>query len=432
MSGPLTGLQVVDFSRVLAGPLCADTLRRLGADVIKVEPPTPDISRFAYPRRDQVSGYYAQFNSGKRAISLDLRAPGARGVALALCDRADIVVENFRAGTLASFGLDYASLAERNPRLIYVSITGYGQRGPWSARSAYAPAVQAEAGLTANSWRHYGPTLSGQQTDSMSHADLYSGLHAVIAVLAALHQRQHSGRGQHIDVAMAAVAVAVNERLHADLAAEDLHHEPAALGATDTPFFRTGDGEIITTAGSLVGSLTFGLYVRAMRRPDLLDDPRFATASARAANLTDLQQLVGRWVRSFATRAALEAQLDEAKIAMGTVRTVEGLADTDWARTWGAIQTVEDRSGGTYHIPGSPWKFSDAPSGDPGRPARYGEHNHDVLAEIGYSDADIAALIAERALPAPPLDPAESHATPARTKSFRSAVTTLNPKEAAS
>jgi crotonobetainyl-CoA:carnitine CoA-transferase CaiB-like acyl-CoA transferase len=313
MSGPLTGLRVVDFSRVLAGPLCADTLRRLGADVIKIEPPTPDISRFAYPRRGPVSGYYAQFNSGKRAISLDLRAPGARGVALALCDRADIVVENFRAGTLASFELDYASLADRNPGLIYVSITGYGQRGPWSARSAYAPAVQAEAGLTANSWRHYGATPSAQQTDSMSHADLYSGLHGVIAVLAALHQRGSSGRGQHIDVAMAAVSVAVNERLHADLAADDLHDEPAALGATDTPFFRTSDGETVTTAGSLVGSLTFGLYVRAMRRPDLLDDPRFATASARAANLTDLQQLVGSWVRSFPTRADLGAQLSSTR-----------------------------------------------------------------------------------------------------------------------
>jgi crotonobetainyl-CoA:carnitine CoA-transferase CaiB-like acyl-CoA transferase len=433
MSGPLTGLQVVDFSRVLAGPLCADTLRRLGADVIKIEPPTPDVSRFAYPRRDQVSGYYAQFNSGKRAISLDLRAPGARGVALALCDRADIVVQNFRAGTLASFGLDYASLADRNPGLIYVSITGYGQRGPWSARSAYAPAVQAEAGLTANSWRHYGPALSGPQTDSMSHGDLYSGLHAVIAVLAALHQLKRSGRGQHIDVAMAAVAVAVNERLHADLATEDLHDEPTAVGATDTPFFRTGDSEIVATAGSLVGSLTFALYARAMRRPDLLDDPRFATASARAANLTDLHELVGNWVRSFATRGALESQLDEAKIAMGTVRTVEELADTDWARTWGAIHTVDDRSGGTYHIPGSPWKFSDAACNDPGSPARYGEHNHDVLAEIGYSDADIAALIAGGALPALPPDSAESPAGSARAESSRSAATgMLNPEEAVS
>ena len=411
MSGPLTGLRVVDFSRVLAGPLCADTLRRLGADVIKIEPPTPDISRFAYPRRGPVSGYYAQFNSGKRAISLDLRAPGARGVALALCDRADIVVENFRAGTLASFGLDYASLADRNPGLIYVSITGYGQRGPWSARSAYAPAVQAEAGLTANSWRHYGAAPSARQTDSMSHADLYSGLHGVIAVLAALHQRASSSRGQHIDVAMAAVSVAVNERLHADLAADDLHDEPAALGATDTPFFRTSDGETVTTAGSLVGSLTFGLYVRAMRRPDLLDDPRFATASARAANLTDLQQLVGSWVRSFPTRADLGAQLDEAKIAMGTVRTIEELANTDWARAWGAIAVVEDRSGGSYQIPGSPWKFSDATANDAGSPARYGEHNHDVLAEIGYSDADIATLIADGALPPSPPDPAEPPST---------------------
>ena len=157
MSGPLTGLRVVDFSRVLAGPLCADTLRRrLGRR--RHQDRTSDTRHLPVRLSATRPGVRllrpVQF--GKRAISLDLRGPGARGVALALCDRADIVVENFRAGTLASFGLDYASLADRNPGLIYVSITGYGQRGPWSARSAYAPAVQAEAGFrTANSWRHW-------------------------------------------------------------------------------------------------------------------------------------------------------------------------------------------------------------------------------------------------------------------------------------
>jgi len=242
----------------------------------------------------------------------------------------------------------------------------------------------------------------------MSHADIYSGLHATIAVLAALHQRQGTGSGQHIDVAMAAVSVAVNERLHADLADEHLNGEPPALGATDTPFFRTSDGHIVTTAASLVASLTFRLYVQAMRRPDLLDDQRFATPSARVANLAELHAVVQRWVRSFPTRAALAAQLDEAKIAIGTVRTISELATTEWAHSWGAVQSVDDRSGGVYSIPGPPWKFSAAPLGGPGLPAHYGEHNHEVLHEIGYTDADIAALIADGALPDPAIDPRPS------------------------
>jgi crotonobetainyl-CoA:carnitine CoA-transferase CaiB-like acyl-CoA transferase len=124
MSGPLSGIRVVDFSRVLAGPLCARTLQDLGAEVIKIEPPSPDVSRFAFPSTDGMSGYYAQQNAGKRNVSINLNIPGAYDLALKLCDTADIVVENFRAGTLGFFGLDYQTLSKRNPRLIYASITG--------------------------------------------------------------------------------------------------------------------------------------------------------------------------------------------------------------------------------------------------------------------------------------------------------------------
>jgi len=165
MSGPLNGLRVVDFSRVLAGPLCARTLQDLGAEVIKIEPPSPDVSRFAFPSTDGMSGYYAQQNAGKRNVSINLNLPGAYELVLKLCDTADIVVENFRAGTLGFFGLDYETLSQRNPRLIYASITGYGQGGPWRSRMAYAPTVQAEAGFTDHSVRHYGDVLTEPRTD---------------------------------------------------------------------------------------------------------------------------------------------------------------------------------------------------------------------------------------------------------------------------
>src|ERR1700730_16263680 len=159
VSGPLSGIRVVDFSRVLAGPFCARTLLDLGAEVIKIEPPRPDVSRFAFPSTPGMSGYYAQQNAGKRNVSIDLNVPGARALALCLCDTADVVVENFRAGTLGFFGLDYETLAARNPRLFPAATPAGGRGGPGRGRRPYAPTVQAEAGFPPNTTRHYGEVL---------------------------------------------------------------------------------------------------------------------------------------------------------------------------------------------------------------------------------------------------------------------------------
>ena len=392
MSGPLSGLRVVDFSRVLAGPLCARTLKDLGAEVIKIEPPNPDVSRFAFPSTDGMSGYYAQQNAGKRNVSIDLNLPGAYELVLKLCDTADIVVENFRPGTLGFFGLDYETLSKRNPRLIYASITGYGQGGPWRSRMAYAPTVQAEAGFTENSARHYGSALTEPRTDSLSHADVYTGLQAVIAILAALHSRQKTGRGQYIDVAMAATLMAINERAHVDLSDGDLGAEPAILGATDCSFFTGPQGEFFTVATSIVGSRTFPSWLRAMRRVDLIDDPSFATAAARRANFGALHQIIQSWMLTFPDMAALDAQLDEAKIAMGQIRSLKQLAASDWSEYWGAVQKVPDRNGGEYRLPGRPWRFSAEELAPLGTPAFQGEHNIEVFHELGVSDAELKRL----------------------------------------
>lgn len=398
MSGPLSGVKVVDFSRVLAGPLCARTLLDLGATVTKVEPPRPDVTRFALPSAGGISGYYAQQNAGKRNVSLDLNVPGARELALRLCDEADIVVENFRAGALAYFGLDYETLAARNPRIIYASITGYGQGGPWRSRMAYAPTVQAEAGFTANSLRHYGEALVAERTDGFSHADVYSGLQGVIAILAALHAREKTGRGQNIDVAMAATLMAVNERAHVDLSDADLGAEPALMGSTDCPFFKGPQGQTFTVASSLVGSLTFRLYLAAMRRADLAQDTRFVSAEARRQNLPALHAIVQAWILTFPDMAALDAQFDEAKIAMGEIRTLSELADSEWARYWGAVQEVSDRQGGTIRLPGRPWRFSEHELEPLGPPAFQGEHNSEVFAEVGLTDAELQAHLTTGAL----------------------------------
>jgi crotonobetainyl-CoA:carnitine CoA-transferase CaiB-like acyl-CoA transferase len=402
--GPLTGIRVADFSRVLAGPHCAQTLLDLGAEVIKIEPPSGDMARRAFPRKGEISGYYAQQNAGKRNISIDLNVEGAREIALRLCDEADIVVENFRPGTLAGFGLGYDDVAARNPRVVYASISGYGQHGPWRARSAYAPTVQAETGITKMSNAHFGTPEDRPRSDSLSHADVYSGLHAVIAILAALNERNETGRGQHIDVAMAAVMLAINERVHADLSDAELGDETPILGATDCAFFVGPDGKRFVSPLSLVGSMSFPFYLAAMRRPDLARDPRFATPQDRRRNLEALHEIVQRWIWTFNDVASLDAQLDEAKIPIGSLRDISEFAESDWATQWGATRTVPDGAGGRITVPGRPWHFTNAAKPDEGtgatetvdtgiqpnrQPARQGEHNQEVLRELGYNDEEI-------------------------------------------
>ncbi len=399
MTAPLEGIKVVDFSRVLAGPLCARTLQDLGADVTKIEPPRGDVSRLASPiNPNGVTGYYAQQNAGKRNISIDLNKAEAKEIAYRLVEQADIVVENFRPGTLENFGFDYESLRARNPKLIYVSISGYGQGGPWRGRMAYAPTVQAEAGFTHHMLRHFSDNLAEPQTDALSHADVYAGMQGVIAVLAALQQRERTGEGQHIDVAMAATLMAINEHAHMDLNDLDPGDDPAILGATDGSFFTGPNGEQFLSAISLVNTITFNWFVAAMRRPDLMEDPRFRTSALRRTNLEALKQVVQQWIWTFPDMATVDAQFDEAKIAIGEVRTMDHIADSEWAEYWGATYNVPDRQGGEYRLPGRPWKFSGSELPLPGAPAEQGEQNAEICRELGYEDAEIEAMTADGAL----------------------------------
>jgi crotonobetainyl-CoA:carnitine CoA-transferase CaiB-like acyl-CoA transferase len=398
---PLEGIRVVDFSRVLAGPHCAKTLLDLGAEVIKLEPPGGDLSRKAFPSHGEISGYYSQQNAGKRNVSIDLNAPGARDVALRLCDTADVIVENFRPGALAAFGLDYESVSVRNPGVVYASVSGYGQHGPWRSRMAYAPTIQAETGLTATTADHFERT-GKLRSDSLSHADVYSGLHAAIAILACLTERERTGKGQYIDVAMAAVMLSINERVHADLSDEELGDERPILGATDGPFFSGPHGERFASPMSLVGSMSFPFYLAAMRRPDLGKDPRFLTPELRLRNLEALHRIVQEWIWTFGDMESLDAQLDEAKIATGRVRSIKEFADSHWARDWQAVRTVSDRSGGEIKIPGRPWHFADQVTADEGQlAARQGEHNAEILKELGFNSAEIRALETSGALVQP-------------------------------
>jgi crotonobetainyl-CoA:carnitine CoA-transferase CaiB-like acyl-CoA transferase len=389
---PLDGITVVDFTRVLAGPHCVKILSDLGASVVKVEPPAGDLARVAVPVTGGMSHYYAQQNAGKRNLSIDLNFPAGREVVVELCARADVIVENFRPGTLAFYGLDYPTVAVGNPGVVYVSISGYGQTGPWKGRAGFAPTVQAETGFTLALLDHLGLDGAAARNDHSSHADVYTGLEAAVAALAGLHQRQVTGEGQHIDVSMAATLLAVNERLHAVVSGIDTGGEPVALSAADSPIIGLPDGRMVTIAGSPVYTPIFRRYCAMMRRTDLLRDPRFATPHLRRANEAALLAEVRAWLIGFPDLDELEAQVKVAGLAVGVVRSTTEFLASEWSRDRQPLVEVDDGDGGTIRIPAQPWLFSASPPRRWVEVAHRGEHNAEVLAELGLTEREIKEL----------------------------------------
>lgn len=392
MPAPLEGLRVVDFTRVLAGPHCTKTLRDLGADVIKIEPPSGDVGRVGLPIVGNVGLYFVQQNAGKRNISLDLNYPEARQIVADMCKDADIIVENFRPGTLARFGLSYDDVRAYNPRIIYVSLSGYGQSTSWRNRPAFAPTVQAETGLTAIVQDHFGDSLIETRGDACSHADVYTGLQGVIAVLAALQHRHRTGEGQYVDVSMAATMLSVNERAGALLSDIDTEGEPVALAANESHIYELADGTKLTIASSPIYSPMFTRFCAMMRRNDLLKDPRFATAHLRRENLKALLGEVRAWLGTFESFEQLQSQVSEAGLAVGKVRTLREFSEFDWVKEWNAVVPVDDRAGGTVKMPGAPWIFSSAELPPAGFAAFQGEHNDEILSERKLSPEQIADL----------------------------------------
>ena len=388
---PLENIRVLDFTRVLAGPTCTRILAELGAQVTKVEPPSGDIGRIAAPQIQGQSAYYLQLNGGKRNLSIDLNWPEAREAVLKLCHKADVIVENFRPGTMKTFGLDYESVRQQNPAVVYVSMSGFGQNTPWSTRPAFAPTVQAESGATQTQMDHFGDDLLQPVTDWASHADVYTGLEGAIAVLAGLNKRNATGTGLHGDVSMMATMLAVNERLHAQINELDATDEPLALGAPESPIFKVADGSLVTIAASPVSSGVFMRYCGMMGRSDLRTDSRFATPALRRKNLKALLDEVQNWMRSFRSFEELEYQVSGAGgLAVGKVRTAADLLETDWAKSADPTYTslVGDHE---IRLPKGPWLFNGKDSGALSVAAPRGANNREVLSEAGFDDATIKA-----------------------------------------
>jgi crotonobetainyl-CoA:carnitine CoA-transferase CaiB-like acyl-CoA transferase len=386
VTAPLDAVRVVDFTRVLSGPSCTKALIDLGAEVIKVEPPEGDLTRTAQPRVDGIPVYFAQQNCGKRCVSVDLGTERGREIARGLIDVADVVVENYRPGVMGRLGLGYGDVSVSNPRLVYCSISGYGQHGSASGRRSYAPVVHAEMGVMEFAARKLGGDI---RPEAVSHADLYSGLQAALAVTAALLQRGASGRGQHIDVSMAEVVLQATEWTAVEIAGGEearLH----VFGSFHAPVLRVADGTTVVVPGDPVS--TFPAWCRVMGRPDLLEDERLSTPSARQANRGHVVEVLREWAATVPTFEQFEAAVGSERMAAGAVRSLRDALAEPWAQEREALVDV-GTAGASIRLPRSPFRFSDADVGTHGRPAMQGEHNGDVLGELlGITADEVASL----------------------------------------
>ena len=379
---PLAGLKVLDFSRVLAGPFAGRMLNDLGADVVKVEPPDGDVTRQWGHVVGGLPGYYHQQNAGKRNICIDLRAPGAQALVFELVKHADILIENYRPDVMARLGLGYADLQAVNPRLIMLSISGFGHGGPESHRPAYAPIVHAELGLIARAARRGNVP---HRDLPLSVADTNASLHGLVGVLSAVILRQRTGVGQHIDIAMVDATLATDDQLHYELEAAE-HTGPLP---NDT--WQTGVGPVLVSSD-------FRWFWRQLNTVIGLQDPttadmdRDARIAARRALVFDFMQTLTSW-------ADVEALMARMNLAWGQVREGATLRDQPTLKHRGSIVDVADRAGGTRPVTQSPYRFSAARSGVRGPAPHRGEHNVEVLQQwLGLHNEDVAALLASGVL----------------------------------
>jgi crotonobetainyl-CoA:carnitine CoA-transferase CaiB-like acyl-CoA transferase len=373
---PLAGTRVLDFSRVLAGPFAGRMLSDLGAEVVKVEPPEGDVTRVFGRRINGIGGYFNQQNAGKRSLCVDLAADGATDLLRRMAGQADIVLENFRPGVMERFGLGWDDLRQVKPSLVMLSISGFGQVGPERDRASYAPIVHAETGLLARQ-----AFVDGDRpTDiTLSVADTVTGLHGLVATLAAyLHARQ-TGIGQHIDLAMVNAVVATDDYVHFVLeGAPVLSGGGRIFEATGGPIMLAGDEK--------------WWWHQLSRRGGLADPtPEGADLETKIAAR---RGAIEAYLLSFPDRPSLIAALDGANLAWGNVRDHREVYDTQPSVAGRDILTdVDDRGGGRRRVTQSPYRFSAARAEVRG-PAPYrGEHNRDVLRDwLGLGDDEVAAL----------------------------------------
>ncbi len=357
----LDGLRILDLTQYEAGPSATQALAWFGADVVKVEPPEGDITRLWGRKAAGLSTYFVQQNAGKRNISIDLRQPGGPELVADLAAEADVMIENFRPGVMAKFGLDWASVSAINPGLVMLSISGFGQEGPESQRAAYAGIIHAESGFVARQADFAGGPASDTR---LSIADTNAGLHGLVGVLSALRVRDLTGVGQHIDIAM----------IDAFLGTDDYAH-----WALDEIDVGGGAGEIWPTCDGPVLIMGDFRWVWQCAVEHLgLEDPTQRGASLEE-KIAARRAAWGDFVASFDEIDLFLAALDRANLAWGRVKEQGSAFDSPTVRHRQTVVSIDDRVGGERRVVQSPYRFSHSESGVKGPAPLLGEHNEQVL-----------------------------------------------------
>lgn len=399
----LDGIKVLDLSRVLAGPWCTQILADLGADVVKIERPGvgddtrgwgPPFLKDADGHDTTQSTYFTACNRNKRSVTVDMATPEGQALLQRMAAQSDVVVENFKTGGLAQYGLDYASLKAANPRLIYCSVTGFGHDGPHAQRAGYDLMIQATSGMMSITGRPDDEPGGGPLRVGVALTDLFTGVYASTAILAALEVRHRTGEGQHIDMALLDVGMAIlANQASAFLNTGDVPQRQGNTHPSLAPYqeFRTQDGAMLLAIGN---NGQFARFCEAAGQPQWATDERFATNTLRVKHREVLIPLMQDVTRTRST-AAWIALLEDKAVPCGPINTIAQAFDDEQVKARGlAVTLPRDAGDGIAAITGvaSPLRLSATPPVLRRAPPALGQHTDEVLAEWGVDAAQIAAL----------------------------------------
>lgn len=401
MKTALNGIRVLDLTRVLAGPWCSQNLADLGADVIKVERPGagddtrtwgPPFLKDREGRDTADAAYYLAANRNKRSVEIDLSSAAGQRAVRELARASDVVLENYKVGQLRKYGLDYPSLAALNPRLVYCSVTGFGQTGPWAHRAGYDFIIQGLGGLMSITGEADERPGGGPQKVGVAVSDLMTGMYATQAVLAALLHRERSGEGQYIDVALLDVQVAMLANMNTNFLVSG--QPPKRWGNAHpniVPYqaFRAADQWIVVAVGN---DEQYRRFCELAGRSELHRDERFTRNSDRVRNRETLVPLIAELIAQHPAAWWLEA-LERAGVPCGPINDLRQVFDNEQVRARGLRIEIEREDAGAVPLVGSPLKMSATPPSYRLPPPRLGEHTEQVLRELlGYDDDAIAAV----------------------------------------
>jgi crotonobetainyl-CoA:carnitine CoA-transferase CaiB-like acyl-CoA transferase len=404
MAGPLAGIRVLDLSRILAGPWATQNFADMGADVVKIERPGEgdDTRKMGPPWiRDAATGeavdaaYFASCNRGKRSVTLDIATPEGRAIAHRLVEASDVLVENYKVGALAKYGLDYGSAAKVNPRIVYCSITGFGQTGPYAQRPGYDFLVQGMGGLMSVTGERDDLPGGGPQRAGVALADILTGMYATSAVVAALFHRERTGRGQYIDMALldAQVATLANQGMNWLIGGS----VPKRFGnghPNIVPYqaFATADGHVILAIGN---DEQYARFCAAAGRPELASDERYRTIAQRNAHRTTL---IPELAAILASRTTDEwvALAERVQVPIGPINTIDRVFADPQVVARGMRVDLPHPRAGTLPSIASPMRFSETPVEYTHAPPVLGQHTAEVLRELAGVDGEELARLREK------------------------------------